>query len=470
MRKERRLITLLLILIPLALGLLGQPLPTALEHSSSLRELQQAVKTGDLPGEITAIESVLAFTPWRGELWQRAGRLFLDTGQVERAISAFERANGLNQLQAQGYLWWADALVASGKAEEARKVITQAQLSDPNLLKQAAFLLRSAGDLEGAREYLVNTNLQDPDDDEVNYQLGVLLAADEPESAARYLQQVNTTSARSTSANYLLGKIGQKTTITVRTDWYTFIGQALSQVGEWDAARLAFQAVVADDPENALGWALLGEAQQQLGEDGKVSLDTAVALDPDGELVNGLLGLYFHRQGETEKALTSLQNALKANPQAGIWLIEMGDTLADAGRLEEALIEYQNAVEVDRKNPEYWAALAKFTLSHNYQVQESGIGAARQAVVLSPKNPVYLDLLGTAYLLLGDTDNAERFFNQALEYDPEQAAILIHLGQVSLLRGDKETAIAFWQRASASAVEDRLKELAEQLLLENGAR
>ncbi len=87
--------------------------------------------------------------------------------------------------------------------------------------------------------------------------------------------------------------------------------------------------------------------------------------------------------------------------------------------------------------------------------------------MLAPDNPVYLDLLGTAYLTLGDMDNAERCFVQALRLDPEQAAILIHLGQVSYSRGQKENAFAYWRRASTSARNDRLKEMAERLLQEN---
>jgi Flp pilus assembly protein TadD len=90
--------------------------------------------------------------------------------------------------------------------------------------------------------------------------------------------------------------------------------------------------------------------------------------------------------------------------------------------------------------------------------------------LIQPTNPVYLDLLGTAYLTLADLDSAERFFMQALRYDPEEAAILIHLAQTSLYRGDKETAFAYLRRASASATDERLREMANRLLEENGAR
>ncbi len=470
MRKGQRFALFLIILVPLAVGLTGHPISTALVHTRALQQLQQARYTGDTGVEITAIEEVLAFSPCRGELWQRAGRLYLDTGQVERAISAFKQSAELGQLDAQGHIWQADALVADGRLAEARNSINSAQLADPFLLMQAAVLLRKAGDLEGARNVLMIVNQLEPENEEVNYQIGVMMLVDEPEKASLHLQKIQTGSPRRADAQYMVETINSKSDVETNIGWILMAGQALSQVGEWDASMQAFQTVVEEDAGNALAWALLGEAQQHNNEDGKASLDKAIELDAEGELVNALMGLYYRRQGNTEQALVYLERALSANPKAAVWRIEMGGTLADAGRLEEALTQYQAGIDLDRSNPENWSALAKFSIGRNYMVEESGLGAARQAVVLSPDNPVYLDLLGSAYLVLGDLDNAERFFKQALERDPEQAAILIHLGQVSYSRGQKEAAIDYWRRALASASNDRLKEMAERLLQENNAR
>ena len=52
--------------------------------------------------------------------------------------------------------------------------------------------------------------------------------------------------------------------------------------------------------------------------------------------------------------------------------------------------------------------------------------------------------------------------------DPEQAAILIHLGQLSLLREEKEAAFYYLRRAVTSARDERLRDLANRLLKENG--
>ena len=467
MRKWQPFLASLIILIPLALGVTGHPISTALEHSRALVQLQQARQTGDSGAEMSAIEFILAFTPWRGELWQRAGRLYLDTGQVERAILAFEQSEKRGELDGQGKIWLLDALIAAGRLADAREVVKSAHLQDPFLLTQAAAILRKAGELEGAREALIETNRLDLDNDEVKYQIGVLSMVEDPDLAQQAFQMVQADLQRQANARYLLEVIHSRTDNENPSGWRLIAGQALSQVGEWDAAKQAFQSIVNEDPENARAWAMLGEAQQHNNQDGKASLEKAYALDAHDELVNALLGLYYRRQGNTTQALVYLEQALKINPMAAVWRMEIGGALADAGRLEEALDQYKAAVEINRNDPKSWFALAKFSISRNYQVEDNGLGAARQAVVLAPDNPVYLDLLGTAYLTLGDMDNAERCFVQALRLDPEQAAILIHLGQVSYSRGQKENAFAYWRRASTSARNDRLKEMAERLLQEN---
>jgi Flp pilus assembly protein TadD len=76
------------------------------------------------------------------------------------------------------------------------------------------------------------------------------------------------------------------------------------------------------------------------------------------------------------------------------------------------------------------------------------------------------DLLGTGFLVTGDYDSAERFFLQALTTDPRQSAILIHLGQLKILQGDLTEARAYLQQAIDYAPNNRLRDLAVQLMNE----
>jgi len=465
-----KLLVFLIILLPLGAGLVQQPIPQALDYSDGLSSIKDSIASGDFAEELSGLESVLEYSPWRGDLWQRAGRLYLDTGQLGRAISAFEQARSVQQLDAQGQVWLADALLSNGEIDEARQLLVSIEIQDSFILMQAASLLRQAGDLEGTTAALLKAYPLAPRNTELNYLLGIQLMAQHPDDALNYLEQAQSDPTRGASVGGLINTLEFYGDLAGSAEWYIYAGQALSQVEEWDVAAQSFEFAVVSYPENASAWALLGEAQQQLGKDGKPNLDKAVQLDPEGELTNGLMGLYFRRQGELEQALLFMQKALSANPQAAVWEIEMGDTLAETGKLEDALSHYRGAVEIDPSDWVSWRALAKFSVTRNYQVEEIGLDAASQALALYPDNPVLMDLLGTAYLVLGDLDSAERFFFQALEIDPEQAAILIHLGQLNLYRGDKDAAISYLRRASASASDDRLREMADRLLEEIGTR
>lgn len=465
-----KLLVFLIILLPLGAGLCQPPIPHAISYSAGLSSIRDSITSGDFAAELSGLELVLEYSPWRGDLWQRAGRLYLDSGQLDRAISAFERARSVQQLDAQGQVWLADALLSIGETGEARQLLVSVDIDDPFILMQAASLLRQAGDLEGTTAALLKAYPLDPQNTELNYLLGIYLMAQHPNDALNYLEQAQSDPTRGASVRGLINTLEIYNDLVDSAEWYIYIGQALSQVEEWDVAAQSFEFAVASNPENASGWALLGEAQQQLGKDGKPSLDKALQLAPEGELTNGLMGLYFRRQGEPEQALLFMQKALAANPQAAVWEIEMGDTLAETGKLEDALSHYRGAVEIDPSDWVSWRALAKFSVTRNYQVEEIGLDAASQALSLYPDNPVLMDLLGTAYMVLSDLDNAERFFFQALEIDPEQAAILIHLGQLNLYRGDRDAAISYFGRALASASDDRLREMADRMLEEIGAR
>jgi tetratricopeptide (TPR) repeat protein len=470
MRFRFRFALLLIILLPLTLGLAGQPLAKTLQMSVAMREIDRAQNTGDLQAESAALVSILEYSPWRGDLWQRLGRLYFESGKGQAAVEAFEYALAVGQLGDQGFVWLAEALISTERLEEADTLLRNIASGEPSILIQAAALLRRNQSIDASIVLLEKAAAAASGDESITYQLGVLSMVSHPAAALELLRVVRSDPQLAAKAEFLAETIQFHDTNEVNEGWYIAAGQALSQVGEWDAAAAAFALATVQDPQNAYTWAMLAEAQQQMGVEGYPSLERAVALDPEGEMVNGLAGLYHRRQGNTEQALIQLQKALAGNPSAVVWQIEIGGTLADAGRLEDALEAYNAATEMDRGNIQAWVALAKFSLNRNYRVEEDGLPAARQLVLLEPRNPVYLDLLGTAYLTLGDLDSAERFFLQALALDPEEAAILIHLGQTSLYRGDTELGLGYLRRASAAAGDERLREMADRLLGEYGAK
>ncbi len=470
MKTSKKILAFFLILLPIVIGgwLAFSSLPLDLLFAH--RQLQAAVAAGSGSEELDALEQVLVFTPWRGDLWERVGRLRLTQNDFPGAAAAFSSAGQLEMLSDQGKVWWADALISSGDEENGRLVLTELESTDAVILRQAAALLLRLQDIPSALSNLEKVLLLMPDDPELNYQVGVLTAGSDPVGALQYLEKAKDSEFVGELAKILSDTITKSLDLDEESVRLFQVGQVLAGLDEWEAAAGAFQNAVNVEPGNAEYWALLGEAQQQLGGDGYAALQKAWQIAPDNENVNGLLGIYYRRQGKLDLAEHYLAAALEINPDSINWEVEMGNLLADEGDLEAALAHYQSAVRKDQHNWSSWRELAVFCVKHNFRVADIAIPAVREALLLNPSSPTLLDLMGTAYMMINELDNAERFFLQAEALDPGQAAILIHLGQLALYQEKREKAFEYFRQAARSAQDERLRDMANRLLRENGGK
>jgi Flp pilus assembly protein TadD len=159
---------------------------------------------------------------------------------------------------------------------------------------------------------------------------------------------------------------------------------------------------------------------------------------------------------------------MEDNPNEATWQIEIGNTLALKGDLSNALVHLQVATLMEPDSWTPWQSLATFCITYNYQISTTGLEAARKALLLVPGSPVLLDIMGSAYMVTGDLDSAERFFLQALQAAPKQAEILFHLGQVYLQENKKEQAFSYLREAADNATDSRIRDNANLLIQQSG--
>jgi tetratricopeptide (TPR) repeat protein len=218
------------------------------------------------------------------------------------------------------------------------------------------------------------------------------------------------------------------------------LGRALGLVGEWGLAQQAFQQAVAADGQDALAWAWLGEARQQLGQGAATELDKALALDPQSVVIRGLRGLYWKRLGNERNALQEYQVAAFSDPQNPAWPASLGETYARLGDLVSALQSYERATQLAPRDSLYWRLLATFCLEYNLQVDTIGLPAAEQAQKLAPDDPLALDVLGWSQLGAGKPWEAVQTLLKALELAPDLALAHYHLALAYLQTGDRTAA------------------------------
>ena len=116
--------------------------------------------------------------------------------------------------------------------------------------------------------------------------------------------------------------------------------------------------------------------------------------------------------------------------------IDLGAAYAAAGDLPSAKSAFQYATNLNPEDPTLWSLFAQFSLDYEIELNEIGLPAARQAVVLQPRNAAALDRLGYTHLLLGNWTLAERFLVEAIQTDRNLASAHYHLGLLRLTDGD----------------------------------
>lgn len=112
---------------------------------------------------------------------------------------------------------------------------------------------------------------------------------------------------------------------------------------------------------------------------------------------------------------------VQARPEEAVKRNNFGADLLKQGRLDEAIAEFQRAVEID---PTY--AAAHFNLAYAFERRErfdEAIGQYRKALELEPGNLLGHNNLGVLYDKQGKYDEAVAAFEQALRVDPANATV-----------------------------------------------
>jgi len=309
-----------------------------------------------------------------------------------------------------------------------------------------------------------------PDDAGLQYQLGLVLAALQPEEALLHLSRA---AELDPSLAEQTDKLAQNIRIARMKDDPAFTlleaGRALGALNEWALAAEAFRRASQTRPDYAEAWAYLGEARQQLPEaqaagDGLAELEHAMKLDPKSLSAHMFLSLYWQRQGQLDRALDYLVKAAALSPDNPALQTEMGHILALQGDLSAAQQAYQQAIELSPQDPTYYRLLAAFSLAHNYQVSQVGLPAARRALLLSPNDPASQDMLGQVLLELGDSASAKRFFEQAILLQPEYAPALLHLGLIYITEENRTAAYEKFTQVLSLAPGTTAADQAQRLL------
>jgi tetratricopeptide (TPR) repeat protein len=226
------------------------------------------------------------------------------------------------------------------------------------------------------------------------------------------------------------------------------------QAGRLEEAQSLCRAIVADHPEQAGVWHLLGLLSYQLRRYGQAAefLTRAIAIQPNNAESHSNLGVVLLASGDAAASAVACRRALALQPNYAEAMANLGNALAHLRQFDDAIGAYRRALALRPAFPEALNNLGN-ALKARGQAPEA-TAAYRRAIALHPQ---YADAhfnLGTVLLDAGDITGAIDSFERALEFRPDYREALLYLATAFDRAGRCSDLIETYRRAIALRPDD----------------
>ena len=230
------------------------------------------------------------------------------------------------------------------------------------------------------------------------------------------------------------------------------LGNALRQIGQYDAAATQYQYIVdhpaAGGPNPA---AVKLNLATVLGQAGRLDESLALfsQLTASGTTDAGVYknyGFFLQKAGRSAEAAAALQKAASLNPKDASASLSAGELFAKSGQYDSAITSLTQAVGPD-VSPKLDPAAeydAYFALGESYAAKGNPAQAITEfntASQLQPQNAAPLYNKGVLQQQAGLSADAETSYRSALAKDPNNPQIQTALGSLLADRGDTAEAI-----------------------------
>jgi tetratricopeptide (TPR) repeat protein len=458
-----------IILSPFLLAVAFSITPRPRLLNTALEGVRQMVDSRLPDGAALKNQEVLAWEPWRIDLWEQSATLAFAGANWDGAIALFLKAQSQGTLSQAGLTNLGEAYLQKGDWMTAVRTwapLLQAGSAGSELFEKVLDLQWTGQDFAGAGQTARLWLQAEPGNAQPAYRLGLLLCLDHGLEGLPYLLQAAGLDASLSVPIETLRTAIQKGNLENNVSYQrVLLGQALGSLGYWDLAQVEFERAVQADPGYAEGWAYLGEARQHLDQDGLPDLQRAEQLNPASIATQGLLALWYRRNGQAQEAIRYLSALAALEPDQSVWQMELGNTFVQAGDLFQAYASFKRATELEPNSISAWQALADFSVTNLFEIGQVGQPAAARLLELAPDLASGLVINGRVSMALGDWQGAERFLQQALQKDAALPEAYFYLGQFFLGQNRMDEARKNLSRAESLAAKgSNIQVLASRLM------
>ncbi len=411
--------------------------------------------------------------PRDAELLADLGWATRKQGKTRQALSAWKRAVALNPNAEQLYRHLADASSEIGDASSARAWYQKAWDAGPRL-PQIAFRLADLAFLDGRDEHALMwlDRLGDVSVAQSDWSLRVanlFLRHDRPQQAAAWFEQRIRSAGSGAQGRRALGRI------------YAFQGSAAYQAGRLDDAIERYQRALDNDPQSAgvlrdLGWAYWradrwaqceaiwtryaeryprrAEAHNLLTQfhlaqrdypAAVQSIQTSLRLAPDqpGEQLKLAKALFWG--GQFERAKRYARGLAASYPEDLAVQFFWGELLMQYHEYRAGEAQWRKVLALGSRSPRarsYWLR-SRYSLGE----YDAALGAAKDAMTNDGPDEALLRFLIEDALIQGDTGEAARWYDLAVQSFPERPAFWTELATLYRERGMLAASEATIERA-----------------------
>ncbi len=366
----------------------------------------------------------------------------LEVGDYEDAIESFEKAVEAGQDVVRALRGWADALVATGKYEEAVALLEKREDFDRSgpLVARAGRIALRVGDLDRARELLSRAAERMPRSAEALYHLG------ETHRRAGRLEEATKVFDRAIDAYRFLDPDDAE---KLAPEDFVYWGLTLVRLNRYrDADDIMFSQAEELDKDNPT---LLLERGRIFHDkfnypDSRKFYREALDLnrdfaDANAELAANYLSDFLVGTKRYDQAEKYLERALRTNPRHAKAHEVRGKLWLSDGRLSRALEDLEEAVRLDRAS---MSARGLVAAAHYLMGNRPAFEKAQaEALAINPKGAEFFHAIAGAIEQKFRYPDTVRMCDRALELDEQFWPAYVTLGINCLRTGDRERGRAF---------------------------
>jgi len=208
--------------------------------------------------------------------------------------------------------------------------------------------------------------------------------------------------------------------------------------GELDSAKVIYESILKQEPDNADALNLLGViAHQQGDQDGAIQLiQKAISINGSNAGYYNNLGESYRAFGQNQKAIEAYEKALRLNPGASDFYNNLGIALQAQHHFEDARTMYQRALEFAPDDVEVLLNLGN--LEREFGHLAESIDSYRKVNRLAPRLPAAYASLGVALYEAEQPEAAISALEDAIAVDPLFLQAHQNLTKIRWFRGEHD--------------------------------